>query len=114
MPNSRTAVPMISVIRFAAVFRMAGPVQNTASFRPVSSVSDQCDEVREPHERGSEECPDELARDERRNVAPRESELLGTDRREAEGHGRVEVREASSDRQAPEHADEHSHRPAPR
>ncbi len=42
MPNSRTAVPMISVIRFAAVLRMAGPVQNTASFRPGSSVSDQC------------------------------------------------------------------------
>ena len=42
MPNSSTAVPMISVIRFAAVFRIAGPVQNTASFRPVSSVSAQC------------------------------------------------------------------------
>ena len=47
------------------------------------------DEVREPHERRSQECPDEFARDERRNVAPRESELLGTDGRQAEGHGGI-------------------------
>ena len=41
MPNTSNAVPMISVIRFAAVLRIAGPVENTASFRPGSSVSAQ-------------------------------------------------------------------------
>ena len=32
---------MISVIRFAAVLRIAGPVEKTASFSPESSVSPQ-------------------------------------------------------------------------
>ena len=41
-PKTSMNVPMISVIRLAAVFRIAGPVQNTASFRPGSSVSLQC------------------------------------------------------------------------
>ena len=42
IPKTSTKVPMISVIRFAAVLRIAGPVQKTASFRPGSSVSAQC------------------------------------------------------------------------
>ncbi len=41
-PNTSNAVPMISVIRFAAVLRIAGPVEKTASLRPGSSVSPQC------------------------------------------------------------------------
>ena len=41
-PTSSTVVPMISLIRFAGVFRIAGPVQNTASFAPWSCVSFQC------------------------------------------------------------------------
>ena len=41
-PNTSMNVPMISVIRLAAVFRIAGPVQKTASFSPGSSVSGQC------------------------------------------------------------------------
>src|SRR3954453_9124346 len=40
-PNSRTNVPMISVMRFEAVFRMAGAVEYTASLRPGSSVARQ-------------------------------------------------------------------------
>ena len=36
------AVPMISVMRFGTVLRMAGPVENTASLRPASDVSSQC------------------------------------------------------------------------
>ncbi len=41
-PKTSMNVPMISVIRFATVLRIAGPVQKTASFRPGSSVSLQC------------------------------------------------------------------------
>ena len=65
-PNTSSAVPMISVIRFATVLRIAGPVEKTASFRPGSSVSPQCDEVREPHEDRADEGADELPGDQRR------------------------------------------------
>ena len=41
MPNTSMKVPMISVIRFATVLRIAGPVENTASLSPGSSVSPQ-------------------------------------------------------------------------
>ncbi len=41
-PKTRTNVPMISLITFDAVLRMAGPVLKTASFRPGSSVTAQC------------------------------------------------------------------------
>ena len=42
MPKTSTNVPMISVMRLATVLRIAGPVENTASFRPGSSVTAQC------------------------------------------------------------------------
>ena len=41
MPNSSMNVPMTSVMKFATVLRIAGAVQNTASFRPGSSVAAQ-------------------------------------------------------------------------
>src|SRR3954447_17060612 len=40
-PNTSRNVPMISVTMFATVLRIAGAVQNTASFSPGSSVSFQ-------------------------------------------------------------------------
>ena len=40
-PKTSMKVPMISVTRLAAVLRIAGPVQKTASLRPGSSVSGQ-------------------------------------------------------------------------
>src|SRR5262244_3580231 len=43
-PTTKTStnVPMISLTKFATVFRIAGAVQNTASFEPASDVSFQC------------------------------------------------------------------------
>ena len=42
-PNTSTNVPMTSQMMLCSVLRIAGAVQNTASFRPGSSVSRQCD-----------------------------------------------------------------------
>jgi hypothetical protein len=42
IPKTSMKVPMISQIRFVTVLRIAGPVENTASFRPGSSVASQC------------------------------------------------------------------------
>ena len=41
MPNTSTNVPMISVMKFDTVLRIAGPVANTASLSPGSSVARQ-------------------------------------------------------------------------
>ena len=92
MPNSSTAVPINSVMRFAPVFRTAGAVQNTASFAAGSSVSAQCGRYASQTSTAPSERANHLRGDVSRHVRPGEA----ADGGERDRHRRIEMRAADA------------------
>ena len=89
-PKTSAAVAMASLIRLATGRPTAGPVEKTASFAPLSSVSSQCGRKSQPHQHTADECADDLRKHVGRHLRPFEL----ADRRESDRHGRIQVRAA--------------------